>query len=628
MNSDAAHRWYLIHDSSFDSERAAAWVAAAELVLVPFAERESIAAGARVLLWLGDEQIRELGDLVLAREWVIGLLVHPEARAACAALGVKGNPAQLIEHYQAAEPIDADALTCNGELVFSSVVIGSVLSLRPYDINRPQSNWSLLRGALKGLGKLTLGSYRLTTAKEQTVNMGALGLMAVAHTQSSLVGRRFDANLSIADGRVSLLALAPRSILAYLWMVLRVLLPGKISLSRLPGSLALVQSERLHLESTGGFEYLLDGKPVHAAELDLVVQPGGLCLLPGPALAPRSEGSKPSSRETVRLNHVPVDDAARAMTGKHLPLFNHASEEEYRELFISLRENARASSSYQVLMVLSVMLALAGLYANSAPVIIGAMILAPLMSPIMSLAMGLARSDTALLRGAVRTLAIGTAWGLGCAVVLAWLMPFDLATAEMQARMSPTLLDLMVAVISGIAGAYAHSREEIAKSLAGVAIAVALVPPLSVAGIGLGWGDWQMARGALLLLTTNMVGIALAASLTFLVLGFAPFTRARKGLGVSLALAALISIPLYVAYDHLVERSRLEERVPEGRFQVLDQAVYVSHVRATLGDPPLVSVIVSSAERLENAHLDELKQLISEQVGHEIQLEAQLNIRR
>ena len=98
--------------------------------------------------------------------------------------------------------------------------------------------------------------------------------------------------------------------------------------------------------------------------------------------------------------------------------------------------------------------------------------------------------------------------------------------------------------------------------------------------------------------------------------------------GVSLALAALISIPLYVAYDHLVERSRLEERVPEGRFQVLDQAVYVSHVRATLGDPPLVSVIVSSAERLENAHLDELKQLISEQVGHEIQLEAQLNIRR
>ncbi len=578
--------WYLLHDTSFDPERAASWVEKAQLRLVPYAERESIAAGARVLLWLGDEQIRDVADLVLAREWVIGLLAHPEARMACAALGVKGSPVKLIAHYQRAEPIDADALTCNGELVFSSVVIGSVLSLRPDDINRPQSNWSLFRGSLKGLGKLSLAMYKVKTGKEQEFKLGALGLMAVAHTQSSLVGRRFDENLTIADGRVSMLAIAPRSILAYLWFLFRLLLPGKIGLSRLPGSLALLQSERLNLESTEGFEYLLDGKPVHAAELDLVVQAGGLCLLPGPALPAREEAGKSSGRETLRMNHVPLDAAAKAMVGKHLPLFNHASEEEYRGLFKSLRENARASSSYQVLMVLSVMLALAGLYANSAPVIIGAMILAPLMSPIMSLAMGLARSDIVLIRGAVETLVIGTAWGLGCAVVLAWMMPFDLATDEMRARMSPTLLDLFIAVISGVAGAYAHSREEIAKSLAGVAIAVALVPPLSVAGIGLGWGDWDMASGALLLLTTNMVGISFAASLTFLVLGFAPFIRARKGLGVSLALAGLISIPLYIAYDHLVERGKLEERVPDGEFALLNQIVHVSQVQVTLGNPP------------------------------------------
>jgi uncharacterized membrane protein len=81
-----------------------------------------------------------------------------------------------------------------------------------------------------------------------------------------------------------------------------------------------------------------------------------------------------------------------------LPLFSHASEEEYRDLFVSLRENAVLSSPFLVLMVLSVLLALTGLYANSAPVIIGAMILAPLMSPIISFAMGLARTDSSLLR--------------------------------------------------------------------------------------------------------------------------------------------------------------------------------------------------------------------------------------
>ena len=102
-------------------------------------------------------------------------------------------------------------------------------------------------------------------------------------------------------------------------------------------------------------------------------------------------------------------------------------------------------------MILSVLLALAGMYANSAPVIIGAMILAPLMSPIVSLAMGLARSDTGLIRTAMRTLLLGVAWGLVCGVLLAWLMPLDMPTDEMKMRMAPTLLDLLVAVISGVA---------------------------------------------------------------------------------------------------------------------------------------------------------------------------------
>jgi uncharacterized hydrophobic protein (TIGR00271 family) len=620
--------WYLVHDSSFDAEAAAPWLETLSPRLVAYGDRESIPAASTVLLWLGDEQIRDLSPLALQREWTVALLAHPEAHEACTALGVKGDPAQLMTHYASAQPIRADALTCNGELVFSSVVLGSVLTLRPFDINRPQTTFSILRGALRGLGKLSLRSYRLVTAKEQVVNMATLGMVAIGQTQSSLVGRRFDENLSIDDGRVSMLAIAPRSILGYLWFMLRLLLPGRISLSRLPASVALVQSSRLHLECRDGFEYLLDGKPVHAAELELAIQPERLSLLPGPALAQRESPGQPSSKETLRLNHVPVDDAARAMAGKHLPLFNHATESEYRELFVALRENATPSSSFQVLIVLSVMLALAGLYANSAPVIIGAMILAPLMSPIVSLAMGLARSEATLIRGAVKTLLVGIAWGLGCAVLLAWLMPFDLATPEMRSRMSPTLLDLFIAVISGVAGAYAFAKEEIAKSLAGVAIAVALVPPLGVAGIGLGWGDWHMARGALLLLTTNLVGISLAASATFLVLGFAPFTRARKGLTISLAVVAVISIPLYIAYDHLVERSRMQERVPAGTLQLLDQTVHVGKVQVTLDEPPLISVVVSSAERLENAHLDELKRLIASEVGEKIQLEAQLNIRR
>ena len=619
---------YLLHDTSLEPAAIAELTAQAPLEAVLWSERDALPSAVRLLLYLGDEQIRDLAPHALEKQWEVGVLPHPEAHQAMRALGVKGNMLDVFGHYLGARSIEVDVLTCNDEMVFTSVVMGRVLALRPYDINRPQTGWSLLAGAFKGLGKLSLGPCQLTVGKDRNIRMAVLGMVALGHTQSSLVGRSFSESLSLADGRLSLLALAPRSVLSYLWFLLRLLLPKKISLSQLPTSLGLIQSQRIHLSAAQGVEYLLDGKPVHATEIEFEVLEERLRLLPGPALVLRQEERPQKSKDTVRLNHIPVDEAAGPLVERTLPLFSHAGEEEYRELFVALRESARVSSSYQVLMVLSVMLALAGLYANSAPVIIGAMILSPLMSPIVSLAMGLARTESGLIGVSLRTLCVGVAWGLACAILLAWAMPLDIPTAEMKARMSPTLLDLLVAVISGIAGAYASAKEEIAKSLAGVAIAVALVPPLGVAGIGLGWGDWAMAGGALLLLSTNLVGIALAASTTFLVMGFAPFKRARTGLGISLLIMLVISAPLTVAFSHLVEKDRILEQVPTGEIDLAGLAVRVYDVRVTVGEPHLVRVILSSPERLEPAHVDELKKIISDRVGEPLLLEAQMNIRR
>ncbi len=623
---------YLIHDTSLDPVALAKKVSQNPFIAVPWSERDTPPAGARVLLCLGDEQIRDVAHRALDQQWQVGILPHTEARHAMVALGVKGELAEVFNHYIGVEPIEADILTCNDEVVFSSVVLGRVLALRPNDINRHQTGWSLFVGALKGLGKMRLSPYKLTTGKGRTIQLAALGMVALGQTQSSLVERAFSDNLGINDGRLSLLALAPRSIISYLWFMLRLIWPKKISLSQLPVSLGLIQSDRIHLEAPRGTEYLLDGKPVHATEIEFRVLEQRLHLLPGPALEPRPDEQKSGDRETVRLNHIPVDEAVRPLTDRKLPLFSHAGEEDYKELFVTLRDNAIASSAFQVLMVLSVLLALTGLYANSAPVIIGAMVLAPLMSPVVSLAMGLARTEPGLIQNSLRTLAIGVAWGLACGIVMAWIMPLEIPTAEMKARMSPTLLDLLVAVVSGIAGAYAHAKEDIAKGLAGVAIAVALVPPLSVAGIGLGWADWDMAGGALLLLITNLVGIALAGSATFLILGFAPFKRARAGLGITLLIMLIISTPLYIAFDRMVEKDRVLEQIKEqisaGELQLAGLPVNVDNIRVTLGEPHLVSVVLSSRQRLDETHVDALKQLISERLGQPILLEAQLDIRR
>ncbi|MDG1943346.1 MAG: DUF389 domain-containing protein [Halioglobus sp.] len=619
---------YLIHDSNLQAEDIARLSALGSITAVGWAQREAAPQGARVLLCLGDEMIRDLAPHALEQQWEVGVLPHAQASQAMVALGVKGDLDQVFTHYLNAPVISADALTCNDELVFSSVVIGRVLALRPYDINRAQTSWSLFLGALKGLGKLQLLPYKLITGKDREIDLAALGMVVLGQTQSALMGHVFTRDFGAADSRLSLLALAPRSITSYLWFLLRLLWPGKINLSQLPNSLSLIQTDRLQIAAPQGVEYLLDGKPVHTTEIEFKILPGRLRLLPGPAMDSVSEESKTIEKETVRLNHIPQEAGAGPLLEGYLPLFSHATEEEYRELFISLRDNAKASTSYRTLMALSVLLALVGLYANSSPVVIGAMLLAPLMAPIASLAMGLARSDSGLLATASYTLLVGVGWGLVCGIIMSWVIPLDIPTAEMKMRMSPTLLDLLVAVISGIACAYVNAKEEIAKGLVGVAIAVALVPPLGVVGIGLGWADWSMAAGAALLLVTNLVGIALAASATFLVLGFSPFKRARAGLGVTLLLLLVISVPLSLSFSHLVSRERLLEHLPIGDISLTSGQVHVDSADVTLQDPPLVKLVLSSAQRLEGDDVDELKALISRKMSEPFELEVQSNILR
>ena len=617
---------HLIHDGTLDLPVLQDLAPERRIIGLDWSQRETPPAESRVLLYLTDDRLRELAPLIVEHHWEVGVLPHPEAVYAGRALGLKGDVASIFAHYLQVQSIEADVLTCNDQQVLSSVVIGEVLDLNPYEIERPASRRDAFLGALKAVRHLRLRSYTLTTGNEQEIRLAALGMVVLEHTQSTLIGRSFSDALSISDRRLTLLALAPRSVLSYLGFLLRLLLPKKINLSRLPTAVGLIRSTRILLKVPRGVDYRLDGSLQSAKEIDFRISDQPIRLLPGPALAAREDAGQ--AKDTMKLNHLPVGQTAVHMVEKPLPFFSHASEEEYRDLFVSLRENAALSSPFLVLMILSVLLALTGLYANSAPVIIGAMILAPLMSPIISLSMGLARTQPALIRNSLRTLTVGIGVGFFCAVSAAWLVPLENLTPEMQARLSPTLLDLSVAVISGIAGAYAHAKEDVAKSLAGVAIAVALVPPLSVAGIGFGWGDWAMAKGASLLFTTNLFGIALAASATFLVMGFAPFKLAKKGLAIALLLTAGITAPLSIAFDDLVEEGRILEQIPAGQIQLAGQRVDLRVVKVQAGTPPVIRIVLSSPKRLDESHVDVLKQMIGGHLGRPVVLEAQLNLRR
>ena len=190
------------------------------------------------------------------------------------------------------------------------------------------------------------------------------------------------------------------------------------------------------------------------------------------------------------------------------------------------RETAEAATDTDLpfwsVLLLSGAIATLGLALDATAVVIGAMLVAPLLGPLLGLSLALAVGDGRLAIQTALTILIGAAGVTLLAAGLTLLLPFDTVTPEIAARTRPTTLDLAIAIASGLAGAVvtASREQRLSSSIPGVAIAVALIPPLGVAGFGIGTGwQWPLIRGALLLFGANLAGIVLSGMLVFLLIG-------------------------------------------------------------------------------------------------------------
>ena len=200
---------------------------------------------------------------------------------------------------------------------------------------------------------------------------------------------------------------------------------------------------------------------------------------------------------------------------------------------------------FVALIIFSSIIASGGLLSGSAAAIIGAMIIAPLMVPIMGIVVALVmgnpqrawRSALVLVSGILMAILVG--WLMGRFMPGGW---DPTTSSEILARTNPKTLDLIVALASGGAGAYALSRQDVGDSLPGVAIAISLVPPLNTVGLLLAGGETELARGALLLFITNMAAIFLSGTVMFFFTGLlAGSNRTAKDL-----VAPLIAILVLV----------------------------------------------------------------------------------
>ena len=275
----------------------------------------------------------------------------------------------------------------------------------------------------------------------------------------------------------------------------------------------------------------------------------------------------------IRFGEIPAKVAARAQIPvlvvkrplpKRVTFYRRAwdilasitpnlSEAEKIEVYRESRRSARLTRDFITMIAISTVIATLGLMQNAPAVIIGAMLIAPLMSAIIAMGLGIVQGDGRLLKLGVTT----TAWGILVTLTVSFTMeliiPYNRLTPEMVARSAPNLLDLGVALAAGAAGAYALARKQVSSSLPGVAIAVALIPPLATTGMALALEAWRTALGAGLLFLTNLVGIVAMSSWVFLSMGFQPegdrrdrlrlFSRGWQGI---LVMIILISIPLAV----------------------------------------------------------------------------------
>ncbi|MDD4776243.1 MAG: TIGR00341 family protein, partial [Syntrophomonas sp.] len=195
------------------------------------------------------------------------------------------------------------------------------------------------------------------------------------------------------------------------------------------------------------------------------------------------------------------------------------------QVYKRISEPSKPSASFYLMVSLSAIIATLGLLANSTAVVIGAMLVAPLMSPIFGIALGLTLGDRRLLTTALVAESAGVLLAIVLPVVIG-LIPMrpDFGT-EILARTQPTVYDILIALASGLAGAYALVDEKISPALPGVAIATALVPPLAACGLNIAAANWILAGGAFLLFAVNFVAIEFAAALVFTwsgAVGFSP----------------------------------------------------------------------------------------------------------
>ncbi len=286
--------------------------------------------------------------------------------------------------------------------------------------------------------------------------------------------------------------------------------------------------------------------------------------------------------------------------------------------------------AWWVMLLLSVAIATFGILQDSTAVVIGAMLIAPLMTPIIGTAAAAVNGWPRRITTSLGMIAAGVSASIGLAFIIgAWapqLIP--LATnSQVTSRVSPNIIDMGIALAAGAAGAFANVNKRVSASIAGVAIAVALVPPLGVVGLTLHAGMLGEAFGAFLLFLTNLVSIILAAMIVFALTGFAPVSRMKensneiKRVAITVSIATMvIAIPLAFTVSSVIAVAANQANAQKAVETWLENSPELELSRIEVRGSN-VSIIVTGPEN--TPPIQDLEDALTETIGKPVTVEVE-----
>ncbi|MEM1368085.1 MAG: DUF389 domain-containing protein [Cyanobacteria bacterium P01_H01_bin.15] len=303
------------------------------------------------------------------------------------------------------------------------------------------------------------------------------------------------------------------------------------------------------------------------------------------------------------------------------------STKELGRLRAELLADSQFCQTYLVQVICSCLIASLGLLSDSAAVIIGAMLIAPFMLPLRGLAFAALEADVELFRKSLISIVYGTALALFISFSVGWIVSIPALEfgSEMLSRTQPNLVDLAIAITAGGVSAYAKLRSEIRDSLAGTAIAVALMPPVCVTGLALSQGAIIYSWGAFLLYFTNLLGIGFACIVIFARQGYyAEWKKVRWAIWSSLAMTAFLAVPLLTSLYVLLKQDTLSATIKE---ILLNETVTVGKqtrlIKMTVNwntHPPEVTLFVQAREPVQPNQVKLVEEFLQKRLGQNYRL--------